>query len=133
MAGIIVLVAILAIRGPIDLDIPFAHIAAASLDLALMGLLFGSLAILVGGITGRRGLAISVSAAVVVIAYLANGLAPQVDALAWMQNVSPFHWADGTNTLRDGINPVDTLLLGGVAAVLVAVAAFAFNRRDVGV
>jgi ABC-2 type transport system permease protein len=98
-----------------------------------MGLLFGSLAILVGGITGRRGLAISVSAAVVVIAYLANGLAPQVDALAWMQNVSPFHWADGTNTLRDGINPVDTLLLGGVAAVLVAVAAFAFNRRDVGV
>ena len=133
MAGVIVLVAILAIRGPIDLDIPFANIAAASLDLALMGLLFGSLAILVGGITGRRGLAISVSAAVVVIAYLANGLAPQVDALAWMQNVSPFHWADGTNTLRDGINPVDTLLLGGVAAVLVAVAAFAFNRRDVGV
>lgn len=133
MAGVIVLVAILAIRGPIDLDIPFAHIAAATLDLALMGLLFGSLAILVGGITGRRGLAISVTAAVVVIAYLANGLAPQVDALAWMQNVSPFHWADGTSTLRDGIDPLNTLLLGGVAAVLVAGAAFAFNRRDVGV
>lgn len=133
MAGVIVLVAILAISGPIDLDLPFAHIAAASLDLALMGLLFGSLAILVGGITGRRGHAISVTAAVVVIAYLANGLAPQVDALAWMQNVSPFHWADGTTTLRDGIDPINTLLLGGVAAVLVACAAFAFNRRDVGV
>ena len=133
MAGVIVLIAILAIRGPIDLDIPFDHIAAASLDLALMGLLFGSLAILVGGITGRRGFAISVTAAVVVIAYLANGLAPQVDALAWMQNVSPFHWADGTSTLRDGIDPLNTLLLGGVAVVLVAGAAFAFNRRDVGV
>jgi ABC-2 type transport system permease protein len=133
MAGALVLVAILAIRGPIDLDIPFAHLAAASLDLALMGLLFGSLAILVGGITGRRGLAISVTAAVVVVAYLANGLAPQVDALAWLQNLSPFHWADGTSTLRDGIDPLNTLLLGGVAVVLVAAAAFAFNRRDVGV
>jgi hypothetical protein len=50
-----------------------------------------------------------------------------------MQNVSPFHWADGTSTLRDGINPVNTLLLGGVAAVLVMGATFAFNRRDVGV
>ncbi|MGF1616529.1 MAG: ABC transporter permease subunit [Acidimicrobiia bacterium] len=133
MAGAVVLVAILMIRGPIELDIAFTHIAAASLDLALMGLLFGSLAILVGGITGRRGLAISVSAAVVVIAYLANGLAPQVGALAWLQNLSPFHWADGTSTLRDGIDPLNTLLLGGVAAVLIAGAAFAFNRRDVGV
>lgn len=133
MAGVIVLVAILAIRGPIDLDIPFIHIAAASLDLALLGLLFGSLAILVGGITGRRGLAISVTAAVVVFAYLANGLAPQVDALAWLQNLSPFHWADGTSTLRDGIDPLSTLLLGGVSVALVAGAAFAFDRRDVGV
>lgn len=133
MAGVVVLVAILAIRGPIDLELSFANIAAASLDLALMGLLFGSLAIFVGGITGRRGLAISVSAAVVVVAYLANGLAPQVDALAWLQNVSPFHWADGARTLRDGIDPVNALLLGGVAVVLVAGAAFAFNRRDVGV
>ena len=133
MAGVIVLVAILAIRGPIDLDLPFAHIAAASLDLALMGLLFGSLAILVGGITGKRGVAISVTAAVVVIAYLANGLAPQVDALAWLQTLSPFYWADGTGTLRDGIDPLNTLLLGGTAVVLVAAAAFAFNRRDVGV
>ncbi|MEX2133834.1 MAG: hypothetical protein WEB67_06785, partial [Acidimicrobiia bacterium] len=99
----------------------------------LMGLLFGSLAILVGAITVRGGLTFSVSAAVAVFVYLAKCLAPQVDALAWMQNLSPFHWADGTSTLRDGIDPANTLLLAGVSAVLVAGAAFAFNRRDVGV
>ncbi len=133
MAGSVVSGAILAIRGPIELDIPVAHIAAASLNLGLGGLLFGSLAMLVGGITGRRGLSISISAAVVVIAYLANGLAPQVDAVAWLQDLSPFYWANGTDTLRDGIDPLDTLRLAGVAVVLIAGAAFAFNRRDVGV
>lgn len=131
MAGVVVLLAILVIRGPIDLDIPFAHISAASLDLALMGLLFGSLALLVGGVRGKRGLAIGVSSSMAVIAYLANGLAPQVEGLEWVQNLSPFHWADGTGTLRDGIDPLNTLLLAGVAVVLVAGAAFAFNRRDV--
>jgi ABC-type transport system involved in multi-copper enzyme maturation permease subunit len=70
---------------------------------------------------------------VVVVAYLANGLAPQVDALAWLQKVSPFFWADATGTLRDGIDPTNTLLLGMVAVAFVAAAAFAFNRRDVGV
>lgn len=133
MAGLVVMAAILVLRGPIDLDLPLGHIAAASLNLALMSLLFGSLAILVGAITGRRGPAISITAAVVVVAYLANGLAPQVDALAWLQKVSPFFWADATGTLRDGIDPTNTLLLGMVAVAFVAAAAFAFNRRDVGV
>jgi ABC-2 type transport system permease protein len=125
--------AILVLRGPIDLDMPLGHIAAASLNLALMSLLFGALAILVGAIAGRRGLATSITAAAAVVAYLANGLAPQVDALAWLQNVSPFFWSDPTGTLRDGINPTNTLLLGGVAVGFVAAAVVAFNRRDVGV
>lgn len=132
-AGFVVFLAILAIRGPIDLDLPIGHIAAASFNLALFGLLFGTVAILVGAITGRKGMAVGATAGLAVVAFLANGLAPQVDALAWMQNLSPFYWANGTETLRDGFDPVMTLLLLGVAAVAVIGALFAFDRRDVGV
>lgn len=131
MAGLVVFLATLALSGPIDFELPVGNIAAASLNLALMGVLFGTLAILVGSIRGRRGLVIGVTTVIVVLAFLANGLAPQVEALAWAQNLSPFYWADGTATLRDGIDPAEALLLAGISTVFVFAAAAAFNRRDV--
>lgn len=130
--GLAVFGSIMAIRGPVDLDIPVANIAVTSLNLALLGTVFGTLALLVGGIVGRRGLVVGVSAVVAVTTYLANGLAPQVEGLAWLQNLSPFHWFGSTATLRDGIDLPMTLLLAAVSLVFVVVATLAFNRRDVG-
>jgi ABC-2 type transport system permease protein len=133
VGGIAVFVSILAIRGPVELDLDVSNIAVTSLNLALLGAVFGTLALLVGGFVGRRGLVIGVSAVIAVGAYLANGLAPQVDGLAWLQNLSPFYWFNGTATLRDGIDLPKTLLLAGVSLLFVAIGAVAFNRRDVGV
>jgi ABC-2 type transport system permease protein len=133
VGGLAVFLSILAIRGPIDLDLAIGNIAITSLNLALLGALFGTLALLVSGFIGRRGLVIGVSAVAAVAAYLANGLAPQVEGLAWLQRLSPFYWFSGTATLRDGIDFANTLLLAGVALVFVGIASIAFNRRDVGV
>lgn len=130
-AGLVVFLAILAIRGPIELTIPVGHIAAASLNLALLAAVFGTFALLVGAIVGRRGLVIGVTAVVAVVAYLANGLAPQVDSLAWLQKGSPFYWFAGTDTLRDGLDPASTLLLLALAVLFTLAAVFAFDRRDI--
>lgn len=131
LAGLVVLVAILMLRGPIDLGLPLAHIAAASLQLALLAAVFGAFAILTGSIVGRRGLVIGVSTVLAVVTYLANGLAPQVESIAWLQRISPWYWFDGTGTLRDGLDLANALLLLGVALAFVAGAVVAFNRRDV--
>jgi ABC-2 type transport system permease protein len=133
MGGLAVFVSILAIRGPVDLDLSIGNIAVTSLNLALLGAVFGTLALLVGGIVGRRGLVLGVSAVVAVATYLANGLAPQVESLAWLQDLSPFHWFNSTATLRDGVDWPMTLLLAAVSLIFVAGATVAFNRRDVGV
>lgn len=130
-AGLVVFLAILAIRGPIELTIPVGHIAAASLNLALLAAVFGTFALLVGAIVGRRGLVIGVAAVVAVVAYLANGLAPQVDSLAWLQKGSPFYWFAGTDTLRDGLDPASSLLLLALAALFTVAAVFTFDRRDI--
>jgi ABC-2 type transport system permease protein len=82
---------------------------------------------------GKRSLVVGVSAVVAVGSYLANGLAPQVQGLAWLQDLSPFYWFAGTATLRDGIDLPKTLLLAALSLVFVIIAAVAFNRRDVGV
>ncbi|MFP5333578.1 MAG: ABC transporter permease subunit [Acidimicrobiia bacterium] len=132
-AGIVVFLVIMAIRDPIDLDLSWGNIAAASVNLALMGMFFGSVAVLAGAITGRKGTTVGITAGAAVFAFLANGIAPQVDALAWMQNLSPFYWANGTATLRDGFDPLLTLLLVGSSAVALAASVVTFNRRDIGV
>ena len=133
VGGLAVFLSILAIRGPVELDLSVGNIAVTSLNLALLGAVFGALALLVGGFVGRRGLVIGVSAVIAVAGYLANGLAPQVEGLAWLQKVSPFYWFGSTATLRDGIDLPKTLLLAAVTVAFVAVAVIAFNRRDVGV
>ncbi|MCZ6738089.1 MAG: hypothetical protein O7B77_08925, partial [Actinobacteria bacterium] len=131
MAGVVVFLAVLAIREPLELDIPMANLAAASLNLALLGGLFGTFAILIGSISGKRGLAIGAGAGVAVFAFLVDGLAPQLDSIAWMQKLSPFYWFDATGTLKDGLVPAMTLLLAGVTFAFVIAAIATFNRRDV--
>ena len=63
------------------MDISVGHLAAATLSAVLLALAYGAIAILLGAATGRRALAIGVTAAAGVAAYLVNGLAPLVHAL----------------------------------------------------
>jgi ABC-2 type transport system permease protein len=74
-----------------------------------------------------------VSAAVAVVAYLASGVFPQVEGLAWTRDVSPWHWYVGGDPLANGVQAGGALLLLGATVVLVAAGTWAFNRRDVAV
>jgi ABC-2 type transport system permease protein len=110
-----------------------AEFAAVSLHLALFGIAFGALAFALGAATGRKGAALAGSAAVAVLGYLANGVFPQVEGLAWTRNLSPFHWYLGGDPLVAGVQAGGLLLLAGAVVVLVAAGTAAFTRRDVAV
>lgn len=134
VAGAILLLGMAAMAGVADYaSIPLANLAAASGQLVLLGIFFGSLALAVGGATGSRGLALGVVAIVGVLTYFANTLGPSVDWLAWSQNVSPFHFYSGGEPLRHGFQVLDSLVLLGAALVLVAVAVIGLERRDIAV
>jgi ABC-2 type transport system permease protein len=68
-----------------------------------------------------------------VLAYLANGILPQVAGLAWTRNVSPFYWYLGGDPLANGLQAGGSLVLLGVAVALVATGTAAFTRRDIAV
>jgi ABC-2 type transport system permease protein len=126
--------AMLAITGPAQLDgITAGEFAAATLQLALLGACLGALAFAIGAATGRKALALGLTAGVTVLAYLANGVFPQVEGLAWTRDVSPWHWSVGGEPLKNGLQVGDSLLLLGTTAALVALGTWAFNRRDVAV
>jgi ABC-2 type transport system permease protein len=134
LVGAVLWLAMLAVAGPAELEgVTAAEFGAATTQLALFGACLGALAFAVGAATGRRALALGVSAGVAVLAYLANGVFPQVAGLEWTREVSPWHWYLGGEPLTNGLQAGDSLLLLAVTLVLVAAGTLVFNRRDVAV
>ena len=80
---------------------------------------------------GKRTLAIGVTAAAAVAAYLVNGLAPLVHALKVPQKISPFYQYAAGDPLRNGVSLSHLAVLVAIAAVATALAPVAFSRRDV--
>jgi ABC-2 type transport system permease protein len=113
-----------------DMDISAGHLAAATLGAVLLALAYGAIAVLLGAATGRRALAIGVTAAAAVAAYLVNGLAPLVHALEVPQKLSPFyHYAAG-DPLRHGLSLSHLAVLVAIGVGAAALAPWLFARRD---
>ncbi len=119
--------------GIAEMGIPVINIAAASVGLTLLGLVIGSVALTVGALTGRTSLAIGVTTGVALAGFLANNLAPLVEWLEGAQKLSPFYYYLGGDPLREGFDPGGIAVLVVTSAVLVAVAVWGLNRRDIAV
>ncbi|MCU0482982.1 MAG: ABC transporter permease [Chloroflexi bacterium] len=134
VVGAALALALIAISGPAQLgDIGTANLAAASLHLAAFGVFFAAVALGVGAMTGRRSLVYAAVALVAVGGFLANNLAPMVDEIAFLRDISPFHYYSGGEPLRHGLQVADLGLLVAASAVLVALGGLVFDRRDVAV
>jgi ABC-2 type transport system permease protein len=114
----------------VGMQIAAAKLAAATLGAVALAVAYGAIALLIGCATGRRGLAIALAAAAGVAAYLVNSLAPLVDFLEPVQELSPFYHYAAQNPLRAGLDPVHLLVLLAIAAVAAAGSVLAFRRRD---
>ncbi len=115
---------------PVDLDIGLGKLAAASVSVGLLALLFGTLALAAGALRPGRAGAIAVAAGVAVLAWLFDGLTHTVGALERWRPASPFYWALGKSPLREGAQWGAWAILLAITAVLVAVAAAGLERRD---
>lgn len=113
------------------MDLPVGNVAAAMLHMALLGLVFGTLALAVSAGTGHAGLSRAVPIALAAVAYLVNGLAPMVEWLEPLQKASPFYQYIGHDPLRTGVDAWSVLVAVTTVAVLLAVAVAGFRRRDV--
>lgn len=116
----------------VDLDLAVSTVAATMLHLALLGVVFGSLALALSASTGRTGISRGVPAVVAVVAYVVNGLAPLVEWLERIQKLSPFYQYIGHDPLRQGLDGGSLAISTTTALVLLALAVLGFRRRDVG-
>lgn len=129
----VIFVALLASNPIWELDLSLGGMAWVNVGLALLSVMFGTLALAVSAVTGKKGLAIGVSGGLMALFFLLYGLGSVVDILESVRGVSPFYWYLNSVPLA---GTVSWLGLGGMAvvsAMLLLVAVWGFNRRDVGV
>ena len=117
----------------VDLEFAFLNMVAANVGLVLMSLVFCAFALMVGALTGDRGKTSGLSAALVVLAFFVNGLAPLVESIAWTRQLSPFYWLQGPNRLSEGFNARYSSVMVLVILAQVMIAVWGLNRRDIDV
>ena len=116
-----------------EMDIPLGNSAAGCFMAVLLGVFFGSLAMAVGAGTGLRGLSMGVVTLVAAGSYLLNSLGGLVEGLDTLKPLSPFYYYDASNPLRYGLDAQHTLVLAGLAVVLMVIGLLAVRRRDLGI
>lgn len=124
---------VLVIADPlVDLDLPLDGMVAANIGMVLLALVFGTLALAIGSATGRRALTMGIAAGATFATFFINGLAPLVDQIAWTRRMTPFFWVLDPQPLERGF-AWQFLVLAAAIVVLLAVAVWSFERRDVAV
>lgn len=104
---------------------------SGSLAITLLGIEFGAVALVIGALTGHRGLALGVSAALALASYVLFVAGLFVAGLASWRIVSPFHQALHAGPLAAEL-PVSYLWLVVVPAVAILAAIPLWSHRDIG-
>lgn len=112
------------------LDLAVANVIGASAHLALFGMMFGAVAVLLAAATSTTT-AVRVSAALAMAAYLANSLLPLADWGETAVKFTPWYYYFGSDPLANGPNFVHLAVLAALAVVASAAAVWFYDRRDI--
>ncbi|NLA37097.1 MAG: ABC transporter permease subunit [Actinobacteria bacterium] len=113
------------------LDIAFLHAVNGAISMFFIGLEFGLVSLALSAATGRRGLAVGVSAGLAGLAYLLYLVAQLVKDLRPLRFASPFYQAISEGPIGPNL-PALTLAMVAVGGVALAVSLVVFDRRDLG-
>jgi ABC-2 type transport system permease protein len=114
--------------GGLGMDV--GNIAATSFLATLVGLVFGTLSLVLSAATGRTRVAVFGTAGAALVFHLVNSFASLNDTLAGWARVSPFSYYLNTHPLTNGMDWGNGAILAGLSVVLLALSVVLFQRRD---
>jgi ABC-2 type transport system permease protein len=116
----------------INVDLDLLKLAEATIGSAVLGLVFGTLALLLGCLKGNRGMCMGIAGGLAVLTYILNGLGSIVEGLKDYRFLSPFYHFLEPNILKNGIDAGHMLVLGALVVVFLLLSIPVFTRRDLG-
>lgn len=112
------------------LDMDMGNIAATCLMVTLLGLVFGSLALALGALTGRSKVAAFGSTGVAFVSYIIASFLPLNENLAGYAKLSPYYYFQANEPLVNGLDWWHAVLYLIITVVLVMLSVWFFQRRD---
>lgn len=129
--GVVTAAGLIAFGAMADMGLDTESVCAVMLHMVLLAVVFGSLALATGAVTGHAGLSRAVPAIAAVVTYIVNGLGAIVSWLEPARVYSPFYQYIGHDPMRHGFSAIAIVVALAETAVIVAVALWGFRRRDV--
>lgn len=129
LLGLATMVCVTIGRG-FDLNVSVGSLAGITVGVILLGIDFGLLALALGCWTGRRGMALGISATVAAASYLISSLAPVVAWIRPARYASLFYWSVGNTQLSTGLTGPSAAILAAAGIALLIAAAVALNHLD---
>lgn len=127
-----VLAVVLLVGTPIvDMRVSTGRVLAAAWSTGLSALVFGSVAVFVGALGGRRSTSLGVSLAAAIAAFVVYSLAPLVDFMDRINPFNPMQWTVGAESLKRGFDTGYTAISVVFAGVVAWCAVLVFERRDI--
>jgi ABC-2 type transport system permease protein len=114
----------------VGLELRYEGLVAIVASAVLLSLLFGTLALFLGGLTGRRTFSIGVAFGAAIASYFVYSFSELVEALEPLRPLSAFTYYIGGDPLGSGLDPLDVAVLTGATVVLLVLALATFRRRD---
>ncbi len=121
-------VALGSLLGGLGLDI--GNVAATSLLVTLLGLVFGAFALVLSAATGRVRVALFGAIGAAIALHLFNAFLPLNDSVAGLARLSPFYYYLSSDPLMNGMAWGHTTVLAGLFVALLVAAVMFFDRRD---
>ncbi len=115
-----------------DFELAFTRMLSATTLMLLVVWFFLGMSLLASAALPSRGSAAAVVTALIVLAYFVNLVATLVQDLSFLQNLTPFGWADYTGALLHSMPWLQALVFVGFFIVFVVGAVVSFERRDIG-
>ncbi|AOW92642.1 hypothetical protein BFN03_07905 [Rhodococcus sp. WMMA185] len=113
-----------------NLGLSAPGILGATAHTALLGILFGMIAIALGALTGSRRVATAATGALAALAFAVSVFLPLSDTLAGGAKISPWYYYTASNPLVNGLDWAHLSILGASAVIIGVAAALLFERRD---
>lgn len=109
----------------------FLRLIQAVVGAWLITLVFGTLGFAIGAISGKRGLAGSLTGLIAFSAYLITSFLPNVSGLSTIEKLSPFHYYNKPSIAEYGLKDSNVLLMLVVIAILLVISLVIFRKRDI--
>ncbi len=117
----------------VDATVDIGNLAAAVLNVGLLTLVFGTLALALTGVGLSRGAASGISAGLAAITFLMNGLAPLAGLPDAIRHITPWYYYDASEVLLTGFVPANAAVLVVAIVTLLVIGLLGFQRRDIAV